>query len=82
VAPSDDRLRFAEPAYVAGKGEQSALLVGKIPIEPGDRRILAIYVVVSVLGLTKFVAGEKHGDTLGEEQGLRENCAAAGRARH
>jgi hypothetical protein len=57
MSPPEDRLGFSQVQHLTREVEQSALFVGELPIEPCDRRILAISIVVSMLRLSKFVTG-------------------------
>ena len=82
VAPAEDGLRFAQVHEVTHEFEQRTLFAGELPIEPGDRRILAISVVVAVLRLTKFIARKEHRHTLREEQGGEEVPLLSRRAVH
>src|SRR5262249_38318896 len=41
----------------------------QIPVKPGDRRILAISIIVPVLGLAELIPGEEHWNTFGKEKG-------------
>jgi len=58
MAAAEDWLRFAQAHQLAREIEQSALFVGEIPVEPRERRILTVGVVVAVLRLTEFIAGD------------------------
>ena len=68
VAPSKNRLGLAQLDYFPREIEQCALFGGQIPIEPGNRRILTISVIVSVLGLPEFITGQEHRHPLRKKQ--------------
>ena len=68
MAAAEDRLRLAQAQQLAREIEQRALFGGELPVEPRERRVLAVGVVVAVLGLAEFIAGEEHRHALREEQ--------------
>ena len=43
-----------------------------IPIQPTDFVVLTVSIVVPLLGAAEFVAGEEHGNSLGQEKGCEE----------
>ena len=68
VASPKDRLRLAQAHHLADKVEQRALFGGEMPIEPRHRRVLAIGIVVAVLRLAEFIAGQEHRHALRKEE--------------
>src|SRR4051812_38425944 len=68
VASPENRLRSAQTHYAAGEVEQFPLFIGKLPVEPGHRRILTIAIVVSVLRLPELVTSQQHRHTLRKEE--------------
>src|SRR5207302_8488543 len=52
--------------------ELSAAHVVEVPVEPGQRVVLAVGVVVALLRVTELVAAEDHRDALGEQEGGEE----------
>src|SRR5438309_116073 len=68
MAPSKHRLSLAQMHHLASEIEQCALLLGQIPAEPCQGRVLTINVVVTMLRLSKFVACQEHRHTLGKKE--------------
>ena len=48
---------------------KSAFSSSEGPVDPAGEVVLALGVVVAALGAQEFVAGQEHGDALGEQQG-------------
>jgi len=58
----EDRVAFAELDKFACEVDE--ILVGGIPVEPGDVVVLAVGVVIAFLGVSYFIPGEEHGYSL------------------
>src|SRR5262249_37931145 len=70
---AEDRLLAAVPGELPQEiGERAALVVDRLPVEPADRVVLAIGVVVAVLAAAELVAGKQHRRAVGEQQGAEE----------
>src|SRR5947209_9396290 len=72
MAPPKHGLSLAQMHHLATEIEQCALLLGKIPAEPCQGRVLTINVVITMLGVSKFVACQKHRHTLGKKERSEE----------
>ena len=48
------------------------LLLSEFPVEPGQLVVLAIGIVIALLTMAEFVAGQEHRHTLGQQQGGHE----------
>src|ERR687892_2175523 len=72
LAASKDRLGAPDLDGGAHEVTPSSLLVGQLPMEPGELVILAIRVVVPLLRLAELVAGQEHGDALRHHQRRQE----------
>jgi hypothetical protein len=59
-AAMEDRVLLAQRDQPLGEAEQLALVPIEIPVEPADRVILAVGVVVPALGAPPLVAGDEH----------------------
>ena len=57
--------------------EAGELAVGVRPVDPGDRVVLAVRVVVALLGATELVAGQQHRHALGQDQHGEQATLAA-----
>ena len=57
---ADDRVAFAEPDHVLEKGEELLIFCKQAPVEPGNLIVLAVAVVVAILRVAEFIAGEEH----------------------
>src|SRR5262249_25526755 len=60
--PPEDRVAVAQRDQLGGERQQ--VLVGRLPVEPGDLAVLAIGVVVAALGAADLVAPQEHRDAL------------------
>ena len=57
---ADDRVAFAEPDHGLEKGEELLIFCKQTPVEPGNLIVLAVAVVVAILRVAEFIAGEEH----------------------
>src|SRR5208337_4549734 len=66
--PLKDRMLAPDPTNPPGEIEEFLLPVVQVPVQPGELVVLAIGVIVPLLGVPDLVAGQEHGDALGEHQ--------------
>jgi len=64
--------RMAAPQLDQSAGECQQPAVHPVPIEPRQRPVLTIRVVVAALRASDLVAGKEHRDALREKQGGKE----------
>src|SRR5271165_6773795 len=68
LPPLEDRMLAPDPRNLPGEIEESLLPVVQVPVQPGQLVVLAKGIVVPLLGVPDLVAGQEHGDALGEHQ--------------
>src|SRR5262249_55646792 len=73
----EDRIVETQPNERAGEVELTKGRPGEGPGVPGQFVVLAVRVVVAMLGTPRLVAGQEHGDALGEEEGSEEVACLA-----
>ena len=56
---TDDRVIFAELNHILKEIEQILIFFEETPVQPGDPVILAVRVIISLLGIPKFVARQQ-----------------------
>src|SRR5579885_84499 len=62
--PPENRVRPAELDQVSGKLQELVLPVVAVPVEPTERVVLTINIVVAILRASPFVAAAEHGHAL------------------
>ena len=60
VTAAKDRVLLAQPYKSAHKLKQFLLVGRKVPVEPSERRVLAVSVVVAQLRVTELVTSENY----------------------
>src|SRR5215468_4862873 len=75
--PVEDRIVETQPDDPAREVELTHGRPGEGPGVPGQLVVLAVRVVVAMLGAPRLVAGQEHGDALGEEEGSEEVACLA-----
>ncbi len=68
IAPAEGRMRLPEFYQRRDKGEQFEIVTCQAPIDPANRIILAVSVVVAILSAAQLVARENHRDALRKYQ--------------
>ena len=67
--PLKYRLSLPDIDHRADKVKKGPLLVGDIPIQPGEFIVLTIGIVIALLRMADVVSGQNHRHTGGQEQG-------------
>src|ERR1700730_10889765 len=67
-APTDGRMRFSERDHELEKPENIGVLLQSLPVQPSRFVILIVRVVVTSLGMQKFVSGRKHRNSVRKHQ--------------
>jgi hypothetical protein len=78
LSPAEDRMLAPQPAQVGDEVDERMLAAGGGPVQPADRVVLAVGVVVAGLGAAELVAAEEHRDALRQQQRREEVAALAG----
>jgi len=73
-----DRGIAAQPAERGDEVREALLAGGAGPVDPADRVVLAVGVVVAALGAAELVAAEQQRGAFGEQEGGEEVAALAG----
>ena len=68
LAALEDRLGAPEMDDGAHKVAKGLLLLGQLPMQPGEVVVLAIGIVVALLRMAELVTGQEHGHALRQEQ--------------
>ena len=68
----ENRMRPAERDQMLHKGQKILIPFVKIPVQPGGLIVLTVSIIVTILGIAKFITSQKHGRSLTEKQ--QQHC--------
>ena len=69
--------RMGSPQFGEPRGESGERFVGRVPVEPGNRSVLCVGVVVSALRLAEFRAHREHWRAAREHQNGQKRALIA-----
>ncbi len=71
-AAAEGRMVLPEGNHLFEKKEDIPVLCEQIPVQPAGLIILIVRIIVSPLGVHKFIAGAEHGCAVGQEEHTTE----------